>query len=50
MKAVKEGNVWCTAPEYFQVTDALGAMTADIRRMLEAGPEEETLTWLYRMR
>ena len=50
LKAVKEGNVWCTAPEYFQVTDALGAMTADIRRMLEAGPEEETLTWLYRMR
>lgn len=50
LKAVKEGNVWCTAPEYFQVTDALGEMTADIRRMLEAGPEDETLTWLYRMR
>lgn len=33
-KAVKDGNVWCTTPDYFQISDTLGHMIKDINEML----------------
>lgn len=33
-KAVKEGHVWATCPEFFQVGDVLGYMIGDINTML----------------
>lgn len=33
-KAVKEGNVWCTTPDYFQISDTLGHMIKDMNDML----------------
>lgn len=50
MKAVKEGNVWCTTPDYFQISDTLGAMVGDIRLMLEADSDTDTLTYLNRLK
>lgn len=43
-KAVKEGNVWCTAQNMYQETMQLGKMTQEIHRMLtETDPELEFL-------
>ena len=50
LKAVKEGNVWCTTPDYFQVSDTLGGMVSDIRLMLEADAGTDTLTYLNRLK
>lgn len=33
-KAVKEGNVWVTGPEFFQTADVIGNMIGDIHTML----------------
>jgi len=33
-KAVKDGNVWCTTPDYFQISDTLGHMIKDMNDML----------------
>jgi len=34
LKAVKDGNVWCTTPDYFQISDTLGHMIKDMNDML----------------
>ena len=41
-KAVKEGNVWFTTPDYFQISNALGSMILDFNKMLTN--EDETVT------
>ncbi len=41
-KAVKDGNVWFTTPDYFQINDTLGAMIRDFNKMLTN--EDETVT------
>ncbi len=33
-KAVKDGNVYCTTPDYFQITNTLGDMIVDMNTML----------------
>lgn len=33
-KAVKEGNVWCTTPNFFQISNTQGEMILDMNRML----------------
>lgn len=43
-KAVKEGNVWATCPEFFQISDVLGSMIGDIHKMLTT--EDENITKL----
>ncbi len=50
MKAVKEGNVWCTTPDYFQIQNTIGSMINDIHLMLEADPSTDKLTYLFRLR
>lgn len=50
MKAVKEGNVWCTTPDYFQISDTIGAMINDIHLMFEADDNIDTLTYLKRLK
>ncbi|NLO84806.1 MAG: ABC transporter substrate-binding protein [Clostridiales bacterium] len=41
-KAYKEGNVWCTTPDYFQISNTLGSMIVDMNKMLTN--ENETVT------
>ena len=41
-KAVKDGNVWFTTPDYFQINDTLGAMILDFNKMLTN--EDDTVT------
>lgn len=50
MKAVKEGNVWCTTPDYFQISNTLGSMINDINLMLEADESTDELTYLFRLK
>lgn len=50
MKAVKEGNVWCTTPDYFQIQNTIGSMINDIRLMLEADESTDKLTYLFRLK
>ena len=50
MKAVKEGNVWCTTPDFFQIQDTIGAMINDIHLMLEADASVDELTYLKRLK
>lgn len=50
-KAVKEGNVWCTTPDYFQISDTLGEMIVDMNRMLEnSDPEVDAFTYLFKLK
>lgn len=45
-KAVKEGNVWCTARDLYQSSMALGTFAEDIRAMLTGRGET---VYLYRL-
>lgn len=50
LKAVKEGNVWCTAPNFFQVVDTLGYMIKDINVILtNTDPELTELDYLFKL-
>ena len=49
-KAVKEGNVWFTTPDYFQISDTLGAMILDFNHMLTNEDESVTeFTYLFKL-
>ena len=50
MAAVKNGNVWCTTPDFFQIQDTIGAMINDIHLMLEADASVDSLTYLNRLK
>ena len=45
-KAVKEGQVYCTSPEFFQISDTIGSMIVDIRSALDG---QDDLTYLFRL-
>ncbi len=49
-KAVKEGNVWCTTPDFFQISDTLGYMIKDIHTMLTMTDDSETITYLFKLK
>lgn len=44
-RAVQEGNVWCTGKSFYQSTDIVGQMIADIYNMLNSG-DEGSMTFL----
>ena len=49
-KAVKEGNVWFTTPDYFQVSDTLGQMILDFNKVLtNDDPAETAFTYLFKL-
>ena len=49
-KAVKDGNVWFTTPDYFQISDTLGAMILDINKMLtNDDPSVTAFTYLFKL-
>ena len=50
MKAVKDGNVWCTTPDFFQISNTLGSMINDIHLMLAADESTDALTYLNRLK
>ena len=49
-KAVKEGNVWCTTPDFFQIADTIGSMVNDINLMLNADANTSELTYLKKLK
>ena len=49
MKAVKDGNVWCTTPDFFQIADTIGSMINDINLMLNADANTTELTYLKKL-
>ena len=49
-KAVKEGNVWFTTPDYFQISHTLGSMIADFNKMLVNDDTSVTeFTYLFKL-
>ncbi|MCH5196808.1 MAG: ABC transporter substrate-binding protein [Oscillospiraceae bacterium] len=50
MKAVKNGNVWCTTPDFFQISNTLGSMVNDINLMLNADESVDKLTYLTKLK
>lgn len=50
MKAVKNGNVWCTTPDFFQISNTLGNMVNDINLMLNADEKTDKLTYLTKLK
>lgn len=49
LKAVKDGNVWCTTPDFFQIADTIGSMINDINLMLNADSNTTELTYLKKL-
>lgn len=49
-KAVKDGNVWATCPEFFQITDVLGQMVGDIHTMLTSESAMDELDYLFKLK
>jgi len=50
MKAVQNGNVWCTTPDYFQIQNTIGSMINDIHLMLTADASTDRLTYLFKLK
>ena len=50
MKAVRNGNVWCTTPDFFQIQDTIGSMINDIHLMLTSDESTDHLTYLYKLK
>ncbi len=46
--AVKNGNVWCTTPDFFQVTSTIGDVIYDMYSLLNG--DEENLTYLFELK
>lgn len=49
-KAVKEGNVWITSEDFFQIADTLGYMVDNINKMLNSTAETGDLQYLRRLK
>lgn len=50
LKAVKDGNVWCTTPDFFQIADTIGSMINDINLMLNVDADTTELTYLKKLK
>lgn len=49
-KAVKDGNVWATCNEFFQIGDSLGSMIGDIHTILTSNDKNlSKLTYLFKL-
>jgi iron complex transport system substrate-binding protein len=47
-KAVRDGNVWCTTQEFFQINDRLGTAIEDFSEMQTTGADE--LDYLFKLK
>lgn len=50
LKAVEDGNVWCTTPDFFQISDTIGSMINDINKMMTADDSVDELTYLIKLK
>ena len=50
LKAVKDGKVWCTTPDFFQIADTIGSMINDINLMFKADAGTSELTYLKKLK
>jgi iron complex transport system substrate-binding protein len=48
IKAVKEGNVWCTSEDFFQINDKLGSVIGDLNEMQTTTSDE--LDYLFKLK
>ena len=48
-RAVQNGEVWCTEQSMFQRSSAAVGMISDFREILRDAPDEDSLTYLYRI-
>lgn len=50
MKAVKEGNVWCTTPDFFQISNTIGNIINDMNSVFSADASADKFTYLYKLK
>lgn len=50
MKAVKEGNVWCTTPDFFQTSATIGNIISDINKALNADAGTDSYDYLFKLK
>lgn len=50
MKAVKEGNVWCTTPDFFQISNTIGNIISDMNSVFSADASADKFTYLYKLK
>ena len=46
VKAVQNGNVWCTGKYLFQATDIMGSLIVDFNHLLTG---QDDMTFLYKL-
>lgn len=49
-KAVKEGNIWCTASDFYQRSMAIAPLIQDMHQMLQGDAEEAEMNYLFRIK
>ncbi len=49
MKAVREGNVWCTTESMFQQTDKMGTIIQEMNRIFTGEAESEDLRYIFKL-
>lgn len=50
LEAVKNGNVWCTTPDFFQAQNHTGDMIADISKMLNSDGTVDKFDYLVKLK
>ena len=49
LKAVQEGNVWCTTESMFQQTDKMGSIIAEMNAIFTGEAEGRELTYFFKL-
>ena len=49
-KAVREGNVWCTTPDFFQTSRTIGSMINDFNLVINSDGKTDKFTYLYKLK
>ena len=50
MKAVKDGNVWCTTADFFQTASTIGNIISDISKVVSSDSNADKYTYLFKLK
>ena len=51
MKAVKDGNVWCTTADFFQTSSTIGNIISDISKVVTSTDSNtDKYTYLFKLK
>ncbi len=49
LKAVRDGNVWCTTQSMFQQTDKMGTIIEEMNAIFTGAPSERDMTYIFKL-